>query len=141
MIVLDTNVISALIQGVPDAAVVNWLNAQASDAVWTTVVSVFETRVGLAIMAPGRKRQSLEEAFDNALTQMGNQVLPFDAAAANETAAIFARLRAAGRPIDLRDAMIAGIVSAHHGTLATRNTKHFIDAGIPLVNPWATASP
>ena len=47
MIVLDTNVISALIKANPDAAVVNWLNAQPSDAVYTTAISIFETRVGL----------------------------------------------------------------------------------------------
>ena len=40
-----------------------------------------------------------------------------------------------GRPGDLRDTMIAGIVLAHHATLATRNIAHFED--IPnIVNPW-----
>jgi len=32
--------------------------------------------------------------------------------------------------------MIAGIALAHHATLATRNTKHFNDSLVPLVNPW-----
>jgi plasmid stability protein len=37
--------------------------------------------------------------------------------------------------------MIAGVVAARHATLATRNTKHFIAAGIPLVNPWQGGVP
>ena len=32
--------------------------------------------------------------------------------------------------------MIAGIVKARRATLATRNIRHFEDAGIDLVDPW-----
>ena len=141
MIVLDTNVISALIQGVPDPAVVQWLNAQPGNSVWTTAISVFESRFGFARLPAGHKRQALQAAFNRALAQMGNQVLNFDTDAANETAAIAAKLEAAGRTIDFRDAMIAGIVAARGGTLATRNTRHFADAEIPLINPWQSGPP
>ncbi|MGA2459497.1 MAG: hypothetical protein ABSF85_18175 [Terriglobales bacterium] len=41
-----------------------------------------------------------------------------------------------GRPRDLHDAMIAGIVLAHHATLATRNITHFEDLSVPAINPW-----
>jgi toxin FitB len=34
--------------------------------------------------------------------------------------------------------MIAGIVRANHATLATRNTRHFADLAVPVINPWAT---
>lgn len=42
-----------------------------------------------------------------------------------------------GQPVELRDTMIAGIVLSRRATLATRNTVHFEDAGISMVNPWA----
>jgi len=32
--------------------------------------------------------------------------------------------------------LIAGIVIAQHASLATRNTAHFDDIPLPLVNPW-----
>ena len=32
--------------------------------------------------------------------------------------------------------MIAGVALARHAALATRNTAHFIDAGVALINPW-----
>jgi predicted nucleic acid-binding protein len=32
--------------------------------------------------------------------------------------------------------MIAGIALAQHARLATRNTVHFDDTAIPLLNPW-----
>jgi predicted nucleic acid-binding protein len=41
-----------------------------------------------------------------------------------------------GRPRDLRDTMIAGIVLASHATLATRNVQHFEEIASSLVNPW-----
>jgi predicted nucleic acid-binding protein len=31
---------------------------------------------------------------------------------------------------------IAGIASARKATLATRNTRHFADLGINIVDPW-----
>lgn len=43
-----------------------------------------------------------------------------------------------GRPGDLRDTMIAGIVLARHATLATRNITHFEDLSVPVINPWLT---
>ena len=65
------------------------------------------------------------------------RVLPFEQSAAQEAASIAARRRQMGRPIEIRDAQIAGIVAARRGTLATRNTRHFNDLGIALVDPWA----
>ena len=40
------------------------------------------------------------------------------------------------RPGDLRDTMIAGIALAQHATLATRNTAHFADVSVQLIDPW-----
>jgi predicted nucleic acid-binding protein len=42
----------------------------------------------------------------------------------------------AGRPGDMRDTMIAGIVIASRATLATHNTRHFADLSIPVIDPW-----
>jgi hypothetical protein len=44
--------------------------------------------------------------------------------------------KAAGRPGDLRDSMIAGIVLARRAALATRNVKHFADMAVEIINPW-----
>ena len=41
-----------------------------------------------------------------------------------------------GRPGELCDSMIAGIALAQHATLATRNTTHFDDTEVSLINPW-----
>jgi predicted nucleic acid-binding protein len=56
MIVLDTNVLSAVMQREPEPTVVAWLDRQPSESVWTTVITVFEIRFGIALLAPGRRR-------------------------------------------------------------------------------------
>ena len=137
MIVLDTNVISALMRATPEPAIVAWLDVQPSESVWTTSICVFEIRHGLNILPPGKKQQALLEAFDQALQlDLENRVLDFDTTAAQQAAAIAAQLRAAGRPVEIRDVQIAGIVAARRGTLATGNTSHFVGTGVSLINPW-----
>lgn len=137
MIILDTNVFSALMRSTPEPLVVDWLNAQPSESIWTTSVCVFEIMYGLSTMASGKRQQALQEAFKQALQQdMEGRMLDFDEAAAREAATISAKLRADRRPVEIRDVQVAGIVAARRGTLATRNTKHFIDTGVSLINPW-----
>jgi len=136
MIILDTNVLSALMRQAPDQNVVTWLDRQPRTSVWTTSVTVFEVRFGLQILATGKRRTLLTEAFEELLVRIGQRVVTFDVAAAQQTSDLMAARHKRGRPGDLRDTMIAGIALAQHATLATRNTVHFEDAPIPLVNPW-----
>ena len=139
MIILDTNVVSALMQSRPDRRVVEWLDSQPSESIWTTSVTVFEVRFGLAVMPRGRKRNRLETLFEAMVDEdLDGRVLAFDDVAAAESAAIAASLRTLGRPAEIRDTMIAGIALARRAVLATRNTRHFVDAGVALVDPSET---
>jgi predicted nucleic acid-binding protein len=137
VIVLDTNVLSALMRREPDPAVVAWLDGQPGESIWTTAITVFEVLFGLGLLARGRRRRQLEVAFSVALTEdFEGRILPFDHDAAREAATRAAARRAAGTPVNFRDIEIAGIVSARRATLATRNVRHFDGLGIAVVNPW-----
>jgi predicted nucleic acid-binding protein len=138
VIILDTNVLGALMRAVPDPAVTEWLDRQPAESVWITTITLFETRFGLALLPVGRRRQALESAFNDLLTEdLENRVLDFDSAAAIAAASLAAARQKSGRPVDMRDTQIAGIVLARRGTLATRNVRHFADLKISIVNPWA----
>src|SRR6185312_8726426 len=137
MIILDTNVLSALMQQAPGPNVLAWLDQQPRSSVWTTAITVLEIRFGLQIMAAGKRRTLLMQGFDVLLEKIGQRIAPFDDAAAQQAANLMAARQKRGRPGDLRDTMIAGIVLAQHATLATRNTSHFEDIS-SLVNPWTT---
>lgn len=138
MIVLDTNVVSALMQSEPDPVVEDWLDSLPPESLWTTSVTVFEVRLGLEILVPGRRRRQLEEAFEKMLEEdFENRVLSFDQAAAHAAGRIAAERRRAGRPVETRDLQIAGIAKVRKATLATRNTCHFEGCGLVLVDPWS----
>jgi toxin FitB len=79
MIVLDTNVVSALMRQVPDPVVVGWLDRQPLESVWITAVTVFEVHFGLELLASGRRRRQLEDAFARALDEdFEGRILPFE---------------------------------------------------------------
>jgi len=136
MIILDTNVLSALMRQTPDKNVIVWLDKQPRTSVWTTSVTILEVRFGLQVMPLGKRRSLLIREFETVLDKIGYRIAPFDAAAAQQAGDLMASRQKKGRPGDLRDTMIAGIVLAHHATLATRNITHFEDLSVPVINPW-----
>jgi toxin FitB len=125
-----------LMRRAADAKVVAWLDKQPRTSVWTTSITILEIRFGLRIRAAGKRRSLLLETFEAALEKMGHRITPFDDAAATQAADLMDSRRRKGRPVELRDTMIAGIVVARHATLATRNVVHFEDLSVPVVNPW-----
>jgi predicted nucleic acid-binding protein len=131
VIILDTNVLSALMRTVPESPVVAWLDRQPAESIWITSITLFEARLGLALLPTGRRRQTLEAAFARLLKE------DFDSAAAAEAASLAAERQKAGRPVDMRDTQIAGITLVRRATLATRNVRHFADLKISIVDPWA----
>ena len=140
MIILDTNVVSALMRKAPDGAVIAWLDNQPAESIWITSVTLFEAHLGLALLPDGKRRTALASAFARLLEEdLQNRVLVFDTGAAIEAAELAARRQRAGRPFDIRDTQIAGIALARRATLATRNARHFADLKINVIDPWQTS--
>jgi predicted nucleic acid-binding protein len=138
VIILDTNVISEVVRPAPDERAARWVKARRLEELHTTAVCQAEMLLGLALMPAGRRRddlaQRMEAFFGRAFL---NRVLPFDSAAAPRYAAIVARRREIGRPIEQSDAEIAAICRLHGATLATRDAGGFEGLEIGIVNPWA----
>jgi hypothetical protein len=138
MIILDTNVLSALMQQQTDVAVVEWLDRQPAESTWITSITLFEARYGLRLLADGQRKTLLQQRFEELLRiDLANRIAVFDVRAANAATQLAAERKTRGRPVDIRDTFIAGIAIAHSATLATRNVKHFEDLPSPVVNPWA----
>ena len=135
MSVLDTNVIAALMDIQRNKVVANWLDDQPTTSIWTTSISVFEIRYGIERLPEGRRRDA--QAFATVVrVGLSGRILGFGEPEAEEAAALMARRYASGRPVGGNDDMIAGIVRVNRATLATRNVRHFEDAGIAAVDPW-----
>ena len=83
------------------------------------------------------RRKSLLLAYRRLIEEkLEKRIAAFDQSAAEAAAALMAARKMKGKPGDLRDSMIAGIVLVRRATLATRNVKHFAEAGMKIVNPW-----
>lgn len=136
MIILDTNVLSAIMRPVPDPQVLAWMNQQPRTSLWTTSVTVLELRFGVQIMPPGRRQSALVQALAAAMEKVEHRVAPFDLSAAQHAADLAALRKKQGRPGEFRDTMIAGIVLAYNASLATGNTAHFQDIQARIINPW-----
>jgi toxin FitB len=137
MIVLDTNVISALMRPKLHPTIIAWLDEHPPSSIWTTAISILETRSGIYLLPAGRRREDLNAALDSLLDHtIEGRILPFDRAAAEISATIIGQRVPNGRNVGVRDTQIAGIVMSRNATLATRNLKDFDDLDIALVNPW-----
>ena len=138
MIILDTNVVSELMRRDPAPGVLRWLDMQPAQSVWLTSITLFESRLGLALLPPGGRRDAMTLAFDQLLAiDLENRVLPFDAEAAAQAALLAADRQRSGRPVDIRDTQIAGIAQARRAMLATRNLRHFEGLSVAVIDPWA----
>lgn len=137
MIILDTNVLSALMRPQPDVVVLRWLDRQPETSIWTTSVTLMELRYGLESLPAGHRRERMMNELESVLrNEIEGRYISFDAPAAEEAARLMGRRKLLGRPGEIRDTMIAGIALASRATLATRNTSHFEDLSVPVVNPW-----
>ena len=137
--ILDTNVLSALMSVPPVAAVIQWMDEQAADRLFITAITVAEVRYGLGIMPEGRRRTDLITQADAMFGQdFRGRILSFDERAANAFGELSSHRRALGRPISISDGYIAAIATVHAMPIVTRNVKDFEELGLQLINPFET---
>ena len=137
MILLDTNVISEPLRQLPDACVLDWMDAQALETLYLSTITVAELRAGIALMPAGKRRDSLHASLEKRVLPMfANRVLPFDMACTKAYAELLATSRAAGLAVETADALIAAVALANGFIVATRDTGPFVAVGLNVINPW-----
>ncbi|PDM26618.1 PIN domain nuclease [Candidatus Bathyarchaeota archaeon B24-2] len=118
-ICLDTDFIVALLRNRPEAV----KKAEEYDAVKaeisTTSMNAFEIYLGAFRSRMAEKNVKQADDLLNAI-----KVLELDLESSRKASEILSRL-SEGEPIDLRDAIIAGIALTNGCTLITRNTEPF----------------
>jgi len=136
MIILDTSVLSALMRNLPEKKVVSWLDRQPQGSIWTTSITVLEIQVGLQRMPVATERTDVWRQFERLLDHIYHRIAVFGEEAARLSANLTISRQKKGEGGDMRDTMIAGIVLAHHATLATRDVTRFSDVDAKIVDPW-----
>jgi len=137
MIILDTNVISEPLRQKPASSVVEWLDQQSIETLYLTTITVGEIRYGLATLANGKRKNTLQARFETeVLPLFKNRVLSYDLSATETYAAMMARAKDEGLAIGTADGIIAAIAKCHRMKVATRDSSPFLAGGIEVINPW-----
>ena len=137
MILLDTNVVSEPLRAMPEARVIEWIDAQPLETLFLSSITVAELRAGVALLPAGRRRMGLHDNLEKrVLPLFAGRVLPFDLACTQAYATLMSTARAAGQIIASADGYIAAIAAANGLAVATRDTGPFKAAGAAVIDPW-----
>jgi predicted nucleic acid-binding protein len=132
---LDTCVVSELARAEPNEQLRSWLAAHI-DGCRLAAVTLGEVAFGIECLPHGARRNGLQRWADELQRRFAPRTLVTDETVWTTFGRLKASLRSIGRPQDDLDILIAATAAAHGLALVTRNTRHFADMGLALVNPW-----
>ncbi|NET09188.1 MAG: type II toxin-antitoxin system VapC family toxin [Symploca sp. SIO2B6] len=136
-LILDTNVLSELMNPKGSPTVKAWVAQQEQKALHITSITQAEILYGINILPEGKRRQSLLDAAHAMFAQeFAGKILAFNRTTAIHYAQIAAYRRTIGQPISQFDAQIAAICRDHSAAIATRNVNDFLHCDIQILNPW-----
>jgi len=136
---LDTNVISEWTKSRPDAGVVAWLDGAEEDALYLSVLTFAEVRLGIELLPDGRKRERIAAWLDHDLAErFEGRIIDVDRDIAEAWARLIARGRAVGARPPVLDAFLAATALVRGMTLVTRNERDVARLEVPVLNPWRT---
>jgi toxin FitB len=134
---LDTNVISELVAAQPSSKVTAWITQVDPNQVYISVITVGELKKGIDRLPDSKRKAILDQWLrEDLLARFQNHLLSIDLDTMLVWGSLNARLEANGRPISALDGLLAATAMQHRCALVTRNSIHFENANITLVNPW-----
>ncbi|MBB4568137.1 PIN domain-containing protein [Rhizobium leucaenae] len=133
---LDANIVSNAIKPEPSLALLAWYTEQLDSDLFVPSLAIAEIQRGILILPVGRKRNLLEAWFSSSAgpqAVFAGRILLFDEHAGLVWAQLMAEGRAAGRPRNSFDMIIASVAIVNDCILVTDNEKDFW--GLDIVNP------
>ncbi len=129
---VDANVLSEATKPNPDPRVVEWLRRNERSIAVDPIV-LGEVRFGILLLARGARRTELESWFEQGVSRI--QCVPCDSAVGLRWAQLLADLRRRGKPMSIKDSLIAAAALAYDLAVVTLNQRDFEPAQVRLVDP------
>ncbi len=130
---VDANVLSEPTRPEPRPAVIDWLRRNERSLAVDPII-LGELRYGILLLPRSARRRRLERWFDDGVLRL--RCIPWEAATGLRWAELLARLRAKGRPMPVKDSLIAATALVNRLTVVTRNVSDFENAGCPVIDPY-----
>ncbi len=129
---LDTNILSQLLRRRPDRRVVERLQSEPSERLFTSCICVMELRHGaVKLNDQGGLWHRIEHEILN-----GIETLPLGMKEAILAGDLLAHLHASGKIIDVEDVLIGATALRNDLTMVTNNVKHFARIPNLHVEDW-----
>lgn len=87
---------------------------------------------------PDQRARRLAAGLDVWRKRFAGRIFGFTEEATLAYGQIMGQAARHGAPMAAQDGMIAAIARIHDATLATRNGMDFTEAGVALIDPWAS---
>ena len=135
MIVLDTPVLSALMDPTPDPRLLDWFARNPAGTLYISTVTEAELLAAAARLPDGLRQRTIAQIDAMVGEDFAGRVLTLDSAAARDLAAILARAVRTGRVLPMAVAQNAAIARANGAVVATLTPVAFDATGVDVVNP------
>jgi predicted nucleic acid-binding protein len=134
---LDTNVVSELIQPQPEPKVTAWIESTDESLLYLSVLTIGEIQKGIAALAPSARRARLETWLETDLhVRFAHRILAIEESVARRWGALAAQSEARGAPLPVIDGLLAATAVHHDLILVTRNSQDFVLTGVAVFSPW-----
>jgi hypothetical protein len=137
LVLLDTNVISALRMRESNPSVVAALGRYGPEQLHLSVITIGEIAKGIGMLPQGRRRTAMAQWLLEIESEFGDRILSVDRDVARRWGEMVAAARLAKIVLPSPDSLIAA-TALHHGlAVMTRNTRDFAATGVTVIDPWA----
>jgi toxin FitB len=130
---LDTNILSELLKGKPDPALIEWIQIHQSSCALSSL-TLAELAAGVEKLPQGKRRNALTKELTFLQEDFADRILSLDERAAWEWARYTTEAQRAGFNLTLIDSLIAAIAKANGLTVVTRNISDF--PLMEVINPF-----
>ena len=131
--IADANLLSEPTKPEPAPQVLEWLRRNEEHLAVTPII-LGELEYGIMLLPASKRKKQLEVWFEKIRSTAC--CLDFDSKAASSWAHLLTHLKSLGHAMPIKDSLIAASAIAHNLTVATRNTRDFKNAKVPLINPF-----
>ena len=130
---IDTNVVSELRKSAPDRNVQSWFDSVGSNAIYLSVLTIGEIRMGVERLRRKDPQQAevLVAWLDGLQAAYRDRIVDVDAAIATE----WGRINVPD-PLPVIDGLLAATALSKGWTLVTRNIADVDRCGVRLLNPF-----